>query len=147
MLYQIRIPRKGMGTIRGPDASFGFALGLETQFAHEAFYAFMIDAPSLPLQLLGDAPIAIAGPLASHGYNGLAQLLFISLLSVMVIGTASKLQDFANLGDRILLCQHLHHHPFLLAGELKIAEAFFAISSCSVSRPTTRSSSAIRSCS
>src|SRR5438093_13594634 len=59
MLHQIRITRKGMGTVSGRDASFGFPMGLEPQFSHEAFHAFMIDGPSLPLQLLGDAPIAI----------------------------------------------------------------------------------------
>src|SRR6266852_6534625 len=65
----------------------------------------------------------------------------------MVIGTAGYLQDLTYLGDRILLCQHLHHHPFLFGCELNIDEAFFAISRCIVSRPTTLSNSAIRSCS
>ncbi len=42
----------------------------------------------------------------------------------MVIGTAGYLQDLTYLGDRILLCQHLHHHPFLFGCELNIDEAF-----------------------
>jgi len=71
------IARKGMGTVRGRDASFGFAMGLEPQFSHDAFHSFMIDGPSLPLQLLGDAPLAIVWPFASHGCNGLSHLLFI----------------------------------------------------------------------
>ena len=67
-----------MGTVRGRDASFGFPMSLEPQFSHDAFHSFMIDDPSLPLQLLGDAPIAIAWPLASHSCNGLLQRLLSS---------------------------------------------------------------------
>src|SRR5579883_1584263 len=105
----------------------------------------MIDAPSLTLQLLGDPSIAIAWPLAGHRNNSLPQLLLISHRCLMIIGTASAVQDVTDLGDWILLHEHLHHRPFLLDGEFKSAEAFFAISSCMVSRPTVRSNSAMRS--
>jgi len=90
-----------MGAIRGPDAPFGFAMGLQPQFSHDAFHAFMIDAPSLPLQLLGDAPIAIAGPLPSYGCYGLLQRLLISTRRAIILGTAATLQDFTDLRDWI----------------------------------------------
>src|SRR5258708_35751179 len=77
-----------MGTVSGGDAPFGFPMGLEPPFSHDAFHPFMIDAASLPLQLLGDAPIAIAWPLASNGCNG----LLISGLRVMILGTAGAIQ-------------------------------------------------------
>ena len=92
-----------MGTVRRIDASFGFPIGLEPQFAHDAFHAFMIDAPSLSLQLFGDAPIAIAWPLASHACNGLLQRPLISSHRAMIIGTASTVQDVTDPRDRIVL--------------------------------------------
>ncbi len=91
-----------MGTTRCIDASFGFAMSLQSQFSYDAFHAFMIDVPSLPLQLLGDAPIAIAGPLASHRCNRLPQRLLMSNSAAMLIGAAGAVQDLTDLSDRIL---------------------------------------------
>src|SRR5260370_9164787 len=65
----------------------------------------------------------------------------------MVIGTAGYLQDLTYLGDRILLCQHLHHHPFLFGCELNIDEAFFPISRCIVTQPRPLSNSPFPFCS
>lgn len=92
-----------MATLRGRDTPFGFAMGLEPLFSHDAFHAFMIEAPSLPLQLLGETPIAIVGPLTSYGCDGLPQRLLISSRRAMRNGTAGTVQDFTELGDRILL--------------------------------------------
>jgi hypothetical protein len=122
-----------MGTLRCRDASFGFSMCLEPQFSHDAFHSFMIDGPSLLLQWLGDVPIAIAWSLSSHGCNGSLQRLLISSRRAMIRGTAGTVQDFTNLRDRILLCYHLHHRPFLPDCEVKSIEALFAMSSCIVS--------------
>src|SRR6266849_2758782 len=146
MLYQIRIARKGMSAV-GRSLPFGSTTSLEPTFAHDAFHPFVVDDLSLSAQLVGDPSIAIPGILGCNGFNGLTHLLFVGLRSQMGRGATGHVQDVTHLGDRILLCQHLHHRPFLLGGELKSAEAFFASSSCMVSRPTTRSSSPIRSCS
>jgi hypothetical protein len=92
--------------------------------------------------------IAIRWPRCCYLFDGMQQVnIWCLLYPLMIIATASTLNDLTDHLDGIVLGQHRDHRPFLLKGELNTPEAFFAMSNSMVSPPTSRSNSAIRSCS
>lgn len=76
MLDQIGIARKGMHALR-PLVLRSFPTRLPCLFAHDPFYAFMVECPSLPPSLVSDTTIAVGGPLGCFGFKSLLKRFFI----------------------------------------------------------------------
>ena len=144
LLHQVRIPWKGMRAV-GRGSPFRLAVGLQPMLAHEARYPLVVDGPSLTSQLVGDPPIGIAWLRRCHLFERLQQPMLLRCCWSVIVATTSAAYDLAHHAHGILLGHHGDHRPFLLKGELKSPETFLAMSNSIVSRPTSRSSSAIRS--
>src|SRR5438093_289300 len=111
---------------------------------HQAAHALAVDRLLSAMQLGGDAPIAIGGPLTGELLDAVFECRVIAGLWLIIIAAAREVQDITNQANRILVDQLHSYDPFLLGRAGKSNEAFFAISSCKVSWPTKRSSCAIR---
>lgn len=147
MLHQVRIARKGMATVRSGCAWFRLTLCLQPKIMHHARHTLVVDCPALASQLVRHAPLAIPGPRGCHLCASPLQASIWRGRRPMRVTTAGAVYDLAHHAHWVLLCQHRDHRPFLLKGELNTPETFFALSNSMASRPTSRSHSAIRSCS
>ena len=79
-------------------------VALQPQLPHQALDVLAVDLEAFPLQLGGQAPRAIPGPLSSYPVQGSAQLVLIGSLGLVVIRAARHLPDLANDLHGIALC-------------------------------------------
>src|SRR6266702_2475375 len=93
-----------------------------------------------------DAPKAMHGLGRFNLFNGLLQSLLLLGQWPLLVVTAGAVEYLTDHSEWKVLCEHRYHRTFLAKGTQQ-CRGFFAISSSIVSRPTSRSNSAIRSCS
>ncbi len=85
-------------------------------------------------------------PPASYHFDRHHHSMIVSFPAQAVVPAPSIAQRLTHQLYRVAFCELHHHRSLLLSLPLNKAEAFFATSSSSVSRPTIRSSSATLAC-
>src|SRR3972149_3892327 len=132
-----------MVTVRRPPR-FALDSGLQAHLAHQAGDPLAVDVPVASLQFGGHPPIAVGrelpGDIADRGF----ERLILRGLGPVVEGAAREVQHGAHRLLGVVLGHLRTQLPFLLAGEVKSAETFFAISNSRLSLPAKRSNAAIR---
>jgi len=145
-LHQVGIAWKGMPAV-GRARLASSCLALQAQASHQPPHTLAVDAPALPVQLRGEAAIAVRRPPGRHLHERLFQFRLSAGLAAIVVTAAGIAQDTADHLNGILLGQLGAHAPFSLCRRAKKLDAFFATSSSSARRPTRRSNSAMRAAS
>ncbi len=107
----------------------------------------MIDIPVFSVQLLRNPAISVCWPCSSYFQDGIFQFALILKFWMIIKRTTRYFQNMANGLYWIFAGQFLSYLPFLVSICSKMSNAFFAISSSIVLRPSTCSSSAMRCCS
>src|SRR5262245_16358470 len=91
---------------------------------HQPPHALGVDGMPMPLQLLGDAPIAVRRTLAGHLDKGVPKRPVLVRPGLVVGAAASQAQDLAEPTDRIVFTQQRHYISFLVANEPSLLQAF-----------------------
>jgi site-specific DNA recombinase len=116
--------------------------------AHHPLHPLTVHAPAVwrPSQLVGHPARAIGRKLSYHTVDGRPQLSVIGDAPLIVVAAAGQLQQITQRRHgHLLLFVHLHRQfAFPFGAHSKYLESFFAVSSSSVKRPTSRSSSPMR---
>src|SRR5215467_2955847 len=119
----------------------------QTLFAHDAQHVLVIDQPPLPVQFCGHAPVAIARKLQRNLLAPSPQLDLFHGPLLIIVRAGSHFQQPTEQTHRKFLLQPCYDFPSLREREGSSRETFFEAASSIVSWPTSRSSSAMRSCS